>query len=282
MKTPSWPRRKSLWATAGALLVGAVGTIASLVGWRPVIAPVNLSAPVYSTETIERGRMLAAAGDCFVCHTAPGGTRGTGGRAMETPFGTVFTTNLTPDPETGLGNWSFSAFQRAMREGISRDGKHLYPAFHYTAFAKTSDDDLQALYAYLMSQPAVHAETPKAEMRFPFNLRPLMAGWNAINLDAQPYKTDTTQTPEWNRGAYLVQGLGHCGACHTPRDATGAEKTGQAFLSGAMIDGWEAPALTTLSKSAVPWDAEAFYAYLRHGHSPRHGSAGGPMSEVVR
>lgn len=281
-KASAWPRGKSAWATAGALLVGAVGAIASLVGWRPAIAPVHLSTPVYSTETIERGRVLAAAGDCFVCHTAPGGARGTGGRAMETPFGTVFSTNLTPDAETGLGAWSFSAFQRAMREGLSRDGKHLYPAFPYTAFAKTSDDDLQALYAYLISQPAVRAETPKADMRFPFNLRPLMAGWNALNLDAQPYQADRTQSVEWNRGAYLVQGLGHCGACHTPRDATGAEKSGQAFLSGAMIDGWEAPALTTFSKSAVPWDSEAFYSYLRHGHSPRHGSAGGPMAEVVR
>ncbi|MGB3070957.1 MAG: molybdopterin cofactor-binding domain-containing protein [Ottowia sp.] len=275
------PRGKSLWATAGALAVGTIGLITGLFGWRPAIAPVNLSAPVYSQETIERGRTLAAAGDCFVCHTAPGGARGTGGRAMETPFGTVFTTNLTPDAGTGLGSWSFSAFQRAMREGLSRDGKHLYPAFPYTAFAKTSDDDLQALYAYLMSQPAVRAETPKAQMRFPFNLRPLIAGWNALHLDAQPYQADRTQSIEWNRGAYLVQGLGHCGACHTPRDATGAEKTGGAFLSGAMIDGWEAPALTTVSKAAVPWDADAFYRYLRHGHSPRHGSAGGPMSEVV-
>ncbi|WP_028604762.1 molybdopterin cofactor-binding domain-containing protein [Ottowia thiooxydans] len=277
-----WPRSKTLWATGGALLVGALGVIAGLVGWRPAIAPVQLTTSVYSTETIERGRLLAAAGDCFVCHSTPGGARGAGGLAMHTPFGTVFSTNLTPDAETGLGSWSFSAFQRAMREGLSRDGSHLYPAFPYTAFAKTSDDDLQALYAYLMSQPAVRAETPAADMRFPFNLRPLMAGWNALNLDSKPYQTDPTQTLEWNRGAYLVQGLGHCGACHTPRDATGAERGGKAFLSGAMVDGWEAPALTSLSKAAVPWDAQALYRYLRQGHSPRHGSAGGPMAEVVR
>ena len=277
-----WPRGKSLWSTTGALVAGAFAVLAGLLGWRPAIAPVNLSTPVYSSETIERGRLLAAAGDCFVCHTAPNGSRGTGGRAMETPFGTVYTTNLTPDAETGLGTWSFSAFQRAMREGISRDGRHLYPAFPYTAFAKTSDDDLQALYAYLMSQPAVRAETPPADMRFPFNLRPLMAGWNALNLDPQPFKPDPIQSPEWNRGAYLVQGLGHCGACHTPRDALGAERSGSAFLSGAMVDGWEAPALTSLSRAAVPWDAEALYSYLRRGHSPRHGSAGGPMSGVIR
>ncbi len=277
-----WPRSRGLWASVGALLAGAMALGAALLGWRPAIAPVQLSANVYSAETIERGRVLAAAGDCLVCHTAPGGVAGAGGRAMVTPFGTVFTTNLTPDVETGLGAWSFSAFQRAMREGISRDGRHLYPAFPYTAFAKTSDDDLQALYAYLTSQPAVRQATPAAEMRFPYSLRPLMALWNARHHDARAYQSDPAQSPLWNRGAYLVQGLGHCGACHTPRGATGAELGGQDFLSGAVIDGWQAPALTARATSAVPWDADALYRYLRHGHSPRHGSAGGPMAEVVR
>jgi nicotinate dehydrogenase subunit B len=173
--TAPWPRRNGLWVSAGALVVGAVGVIAGLLGWRSTIAPVALSAPVYSEATIERGRTLAALGDCAVCHTASGGTPNAGGRPMATPFGTISTTNLTPDADTGLGRWSFSAFQRAMREGISRDGHHLYPAFPYTAFAKTSDDDLQALYAYFMSLPAVSAETPKAQLTFPFGLRPLMA-----------------------------------------------------------------------------------------------------------
>ncbi|KQX84329.1 molybdopterin cofactor-binding domain-containing protein [Variovorax sp. Root473] len=277
-----WPRRKGLWATGAALFIGGLGVIAGLLGWRSAIAPVSLSAPVYSESTIERGRVLAALGDCAVCHTAPGGAPNAGGRAMDTPFGTLYTTNLTPDAETGLGRWSFSAFQRAMREGISRDGHHLYPAFPYTAFAKTSDDDLQALYAYFMSMPAVRAETPKSELKFPFSLRPLMAGWNALFHDPAPLQPVPTQSAEWNRGAYLVNGLGHCGACHTPRNALGAEQGGGAFLSGAMVDGWEAPALTQLSKAAVPWDADALYRYLRHGHSPRHGIAGGPMAEVVR
>jgi nicotinate dehydrogenase subunit B len=201
---------------------------------------------------------------------------------METPFGTVYTTNLTPDPDTGLGHWSFSAFQRAMREGVSRDGHHLYPAFPYTAFAKTSDDDLQALYAYFMSLPAVRAQAPSAQLKFPFGLRPLMAGWNALFHDPTPYQPVAAQGAEWNRGAYLVNGLGHCGACHTPRNAMGAEQGGAAFLSGAMIDGWEAPALGPRSKAAVPWDADALYRYLRNGHAPNHGVAGGPMAEVVR
>ncbi|WP_440533144.1 molybdopterin cofactor-binding domain-containing protein [Variovorax sp. YR566] len=278
----AWPRRKGLWATGAALVVGGIGVVAGLLGWRSAIAPVSLTAPVYSQATIERGRVLAAAGDCAVCHTAPGGAPNAGGRAMETPFGTLYTTNLTPDPETGLGRWSFSAFQRAMREGVSRDGHYLYPAFPYTAFAKTSDDDLQALYAYFMSMPAVRAETPKSELKFPFSMRPLMAGWNALFHDPTPMQPVATQSAEWNRGAYLVNGLGHCGACHTPRNALGAEQGGSAFLSGAMIDGWEAPALTHLSKSVVPWDADELYRYLRHGHTQRHGIAGGPMAEVVR
>ncbi|MGO4609827.1 molybdopterin cofactor-binding domain-containing protein [Variovorax sp. 2RAF20] len=277
-----WPKRKGLWATGAALFIGGLGIIAGQLGWRSAIAPVSLTAPVYSQSTIDRGRVLAAAGDCAVCHTAPGGTPNAGGRAMETPFGTLYTTNLTPDADTGLGRWSFSAFQRAMREGVSRDGHYLYPAFPYTAFAKTSDDDLQALYAYFMSMPAVRAETPKSELRFPFSMRPLMAGWNALFHDPTPVRPVATQSAEWNRGAYLVNGLGHCGACHTPRNALGAEQGGSAFLSGAMVDGWEAPALTQLSKAAVPWDTDALYRYLRNGHSPRHGIAGGPMAEVVR
>ena len=277
-----WPKRKSVWAAGAALFIGGFGVIAGLLGWRSAIAPVSFTAPVYSQSTIERGRVLAALGDCAVCHTAPGGTPNAGGRAMDTPFGTLYTTNLTPDAETGLGRWSFSAFQRAMREGVSRDGHHLYPAFPYTAFAKTSDDDLQALYAYFMAMPAVRAETPKSELTFPFNLRPLMAGWNALFHDPAPLQPVPTQSAEWNRGAYLVNGLGHCGACHTPRNALGAEQGGSAFLSGAMVDGWEAPALTRLSKAAVPWDVDALYRYLRNGHSPRHGIAGGPMAEVVR
>lgn len=273
---------RGLLAGALGLVAGAIATVAGLLGWRAEIAPVSISAPVFSETTIERGRKLAALGDCAVCHTAPGGSPNAGGRALQTPFGTVFSTNLTPDDKTGLGRWSFSAFQRAMREGVSRDGHHLYPAFPYTAFAKTSDDDLQALYAYLMSLPPVPAPTPAAELKFPFGLRPLMAGWNALFHDASPYQPVSTQSAEWNRGAYLVNGLGHCGACHTPRNALGAERGGAAYLSGAVVDGWEAPALTALSSAAVPWNADALYGYLRRGHAQHHGSAGGPMAEVVR
>lgn len=282
-KGAAWPEGLGAWSMVGAMLAGAVGVAAALVGWRSSIAPVLPSgASIYTAATLEQGRQLAAAGDCAVCHTAPGGVRNAGGRAMDTPFGKIFTTNLTPDVDTGIGQWSLAAFQRAMREGISRDGHHLYPAFPYTAFAKTSDEDLTALYAYLMAQPAVRSQPPPSQLAFPYSVRPLMAGWNALFHEPTPYRANPTQTLEWNRGAYLVNGLGHCGACHTPRNAFGAERSGKDFLSGAVVDGWEAPALTALSRAPVPWTATELFRYLRQGYTPHHGVAAGPMGPVVR
>ncbi|MBC7608405.1 MAG: molybdopterin-dependent oxidoreductase, partial [Polaromonas sp.] len=280
------PKSVSWWARTGALLAGAFGVVLGLAGWRSAIAPVQLSGAtlgsVYSAATLERGRQLAATGNCVVCHTAPGSVPNAGGRAMDTPFGKIISTNITPDAETGIGQWSFSAFQRALREGISRDGHYLYPAMPYTAFAKTSDEDLTALYAYLMAQSAVRSAPPATQLSFPYNIRPLMAGWNGLFNDAQPYTANTAQSAEWNRGAYLVNGLGHCGACHTPRNALGTEKGGQAFLSGAVIDGWEAPALTALSRAPVPWSADELYSYLRKGYTSQHGIAAGAMGPVVQ
>jgi nicotinate dehydrogenase subunit B len=279
-----WPQGKRWWwARAGALAAGVLGVGAALVGWRSSIAPIaKPDASIYTASTIERGRQLAAVGDCMECHTAPGGMPNAGGRAMDTPFGTIYTTNLTPDVDTGIGAWSFAAFQRAMREGISRDGRHLYPAFPYTAFAKTSDDDLMALYAYLMAQPAVKSEPPKTQLKFPFGVRPLMGLWNALYLDATPLAADPQRSAQWNRGNYLVNGLGHCGACHTPRNALGAEQGGKAYLSGTIVEGWEAPPLTSLSHAPVPWSEDELFRYLRFGHTREHGVAAGPMAPVVR
>jgi nicotinate dehydrogenase subunit B len=225
--------------------------------------------------------LLASVGDCAVCHTAPGGVRNAGGRGLETPFGLVYSTNLTPDPDTGLGRWSYTAFERAMREGISRDGHHLYPAFPYTAYTRMRDADLQALYAYLMSQAPVKAAPPKTRLSFPFGVRPLMAVWNALFHRPGVYRDDPAQSPEWSRGAYLVEGLGHCSACHSPRNLFGAETGGAARWSGGVVEGWDAPALAGRTVGPAPWRAEDFYAYLRTGHSPRHGSALGPMSAVI-
>jgi nicotinate dehydrogenase subunit B len=225
---------------------------------------------------------VAALGNCAGCHTAESGERNAGGRAMDTPFGTVYTTNLTPDRETGIGGWSFRAFERAMREGISRQGHALYPAFPYTAFAQISDEDMIALYAHLMAQPAVASRPPTTQLAFPFSLRPLMGFWNALFHHPAEVTPEPQRSAEWNRGAELVNGLGHCGGCHTPRSWLGAEKSQTAYLQGALVDGWEAPALTALNRSPVPWTEEALFNYLRRGHSPQHGMAAGPMGEVVR
>jgi nicotinate dehydrogenase subunit B len=278
------PRGRARFARrAVAIGIGVVGFTAAMLGLRSTIAPITrLDPSIYTAATIERGRQLAATGNCVGCHTAHEGTPYAGGLAIETPFGAVYGTNLTPDVETGIGAWSFSAFQRAMREGVSRDGHHLYPAFPYTAFTRTSDDDLNALYAYLMSQPAVRNQVPKTALAFPFNLRSLMAMWNGLFHTAGATTTiDATRTAQWNRGAYLVDGLGHCGACHTSRNALGAESD-RAYLAGAMVDGWEAPALASLAQSPVPWTEDAFYRYLRTGHSDEHGAATGPMAPVIR
>ena len=276
-------RRKPLWAIAGALVTGVVGLAAAALGWRPVIAPVAVSAAgLYSPAVIERGGQLAALGNCVACHTADGGSPGAGGRPMATPFGTVWSTNLTPDPATGIGQWSFSAFQRAMREGVSRDGHRLYPAFPYTAFTQASDDDLTALYAWLMAQPPVAAAVPETQLAFPFNLRPLLGLWNAVYLQPGPVAAPAGSSPLWQRGAELVNGLGHCGACHTPRDALGGERAATAYLAGAVVDGWEAPPLGVRSRSPVPWTEPAMRQYLQQGHHADHGLAGGSMAAVVR
>ncbi len=255
---------------------------AAILPWRPTYAPIQRPDPsVYSAATIERGRLVAAAGDCAVCHTGPSGLRYAGGRPLDTPFGRVWSANISPHPDTGIGAWSYPAFERSMRDGISRDGHHLYPAHPYTAFAKASDADLQALYAYLMAQPAVATAAPATQLAFPFNLRPLLAGWNALFLRQGVFQPDPARSADWNRGAYLVEGLGHCGGCHSPRNALGAQKTGAAHLAGGFADGWEAPALTALSHAPVPWSEDELFAYLRTGASRFHGVAAGPMAPVV-
>jgi nicotinate dehydrogenase subunit B len=275
-------RTRAWWLGAVAAVAASAGVVATILPWRTPIAPVQPPDPtLYSQATLARGRLVAAAGNCVVCHTAQDGVPNAGGRAMETPFGAIYSTNITPDTHTGIGQWSYAAFERAMRQGISRDGHHLYPVFPYTSFTKLSDADMQALYAYLMAQPPVASANPPTRLRFPY-ARPLMAAWNAWFLDAGSYRPDPTQSTMWNRGAYLVQGAGHCGACHTPRNAAGAEKKGAAFLSGGMVDGWEAPALNARSKAPVSWTEEALYTYLRTGFSAAHGVAAGPMAPVVR
>ncbi len=279
------PARSTLRRSLGWLAAGAAG-IAGLAAMAWPMKPAlpltdGPDASLYSPQAIERGRLVAAAGDCAVCHTAPGGAPNAGGLGLETPFGTIYSTNITPDKETGIGRWSYAAFERAMRQGIHQDGRQLYPAFPYTAFAKLSDGDLQALYGYLMSRPAVQARAPETQLPFPYSLRPAMAGWNLLFHDATPFRADPARSAEWNRGAYLVEGAGHCAACHSPRNALGAEKGGIHYLGGGEAEGWSAPALNRLADGPRPWSRESLYQYLRTGFSARHGVAAGPMAPVI-
>ncbi|RYF50027.1 MAG: c-type cytochrome [Comamonadaceae bacterium] len=251
--------------------------------WRPVIEPIesaNITPP--DDAAMLRGSQVAAAGMCVVCHTASDGPPNAGGHAMDTPFGTIFSTNITPDPEHGIGKWSFEAFNRAMRSGIDREGRHLYPAFPYTAFTHMSNEDMQALYGYLMAQPPVAHEPPKTELPFPFNMRPLMAGWNLLFLRKGDIAIEPDKSEQWNRGKYMAQALAHCSACHSPRNALGAEKKGEHYFSGGDAEGWHAHALNERSPAPVRWTEDALYAYLRTGYSQHHGPAGASMAPVVR
>jgi nicotinate dehydrogenase subunit B len=275
--------RKSRWRAWSGIAAGfgAVLSAATIGVAPPTFAPIARPDPnVFSPATIARGRIVAALGACNVCHVGPGGIALAGGRGLETPFGVVHASNITPDPEAGIGAWSYPAFERAMRRGISRDGHHLYPAHPYPSFAKVSEADLEALYAYLMAAPPASTRPPATALRFPFGERRLMALWNALFLRAGPATTQPARSEAWNRGAYLVESLGHCGACHTPRNALGAERRAAA-LAGGHADGWDAPALTTLSAAPIPWDEASLYDYLRRGHAAHHGGAAGPMAEVV-
>ncbi|MBB5541071.1 aldehyde dehydrogenase [Paraburkholderia fungorum] len=275
-------RKRWRFGFLGTLAAGAVGWLGVLAMSPAAIAPIAPPlASAFAPELVARGKLLASLGNCAVCHTAHNGVPNAGGKPLDTPFGTVYSTNITPDGLTGIGTWSLDAFVRAMRQGISRDGHRLYPAFPYTSFKNTSDDDLKALYAYLMAQTPVRSRPPETKLAYPFSVRPLMAVWNGLFLGRNPLPADATQSAQWNRGAYLVNGLGHCSACHTPRNAFGAEKTGAAFMGGGMADGWEAPALSTLSNAPVPWSEDELFSYLRYGHAPLHGVAAGPMAPVV-
>jgi mono/diheme cytochrome c family protein len=216
---------------------------------------------------------VVALGDC-VCHTAKDGKPFAGGLPLATPFGTIYATNITPDPDTGIGRWSRDAFARALRTGIGRNGQPLYPAFPYIHFTRMSDDDIAAAYAYLMTREPVHASAPANDLMFPLNFRPLVAFWNVLFLREGAYRADPAQSAQWNRGRMLVDGLGHCASCHSPLNAIGGEQGGRAF-DGGLVDGWEAPPLNALGHAARPWTQAQLVTYLRTGRASEHGAAAG-------
>ncbi len=266
------------------LILAVLAAIAAFaLMWRPAIAPITSAELTPPSETaMLRGAEVAAAGMCVVCHTASDGPRNAGGHAMETPFGTIYSTNITPDPEHGIGKWSFEAFNRAMRSGIDREGRHLYPAFPYTAFTHMSNEDMQALYGYLMAQPPVAHEPPRTSLPFPLNMRPLVAGWNLLFLRKGDIAIEADKSEQWNRGKYMAQALGHCSACHSPRNALGAEKKGEHYFGGGEAEGWYAHALNAQSPAPLRWTEDALYDYLRTGYAEQHGPAGASMAPVVR
>ncbi len=271
--------KRALIGLLTAIAIGIVGF--SAFAWRPAVAKITPPAPAaFTPDLVARGAVLAGAGYCATCHTAKGGQPFAGGYPMNTSFGVIYSTNITPDVKTGIGTWSEDAFRRAMHDGVARDGSHLFPAFPYDHFTKMSDADVSALYAYIMTRPAVVAPAKRNSVPFPLSIRALQAGWKLLFFRPGRFESDPTKTAEWNRGAYLAQGVSHCGACHTPRNVLGAEKRGQAF-AGAPIDGWIAPPLTSANPSPVAWDQAELVTYLRTGVSRYHGVAVGPMSPVV-
>jgi mono/diheme cytochrome c family protein len=263
----------------GALLLAAAAF--AVFAWRKEIEPLaDRAALTFDPELIGKGARLAAVGNCIACHTVPGEKAFAGGLPLPTPFGTVYSTNITPDAETGIGLWTEEAFGRAMREGVDREGRHLYPAFPYDHFTRVTDEDNRALYAYLMTREPVRATAPENDLVFPLEFRPLIAGWKLLYFDEGPYRAVDGQSAEWNRGAYLAEGLGHCGSCHTPRNALGAEDLDRHF-EGGEAEGWIGYAIDDSSPAPVLWDKDSLAFYLRSGWHALHGVSRGPMAEVT-
>ena len=267
----------------GIVLMGVLGILGfGALAWRPAIAPIVPPTPgSFAPDLVAKGAALAGGGHCADCHTAGGGQKFAGGYAMATPFGVIYSTNITPDPETGIGTWSEAAFARAMHEGVARDGSLLFPAFPYNHFTGLSDDDVRALYAYFMTRAPVRSPARENGLPFPLNVRYLQAGWRLLFFRPGRFELDASKSAEWNRGAYLSEALSDCGGCHTPRNLLGAEKSDHAF-AGAVIDKWIAPPLTAANPAPAPWTQDELFNYLHNGVSILHGSAAGPMAPVVR
>jgi mono/diheme cytochrome c family protein len=262
-------------------LVGAAAWMRSHRGYLPTdgkaAAPANAT-----TQVIARGEYLARAGDCVACHTEPTGKPFAGGRAMPTPFGALYVPNITPDDETGIGRWTADEFYRMMHTGVSRDGTLLYPAMPFAQYTKVTRADCDAIFAYLMSLPPVKQRNRPHELRFPFNKRELLVGWRALYFKEGEYVPDPAQTAQWNRGAYLVEGLGHCTMCHTAVNALGGSKESTEFEGGMIPNqNWYAPSLTSNREGGLgDWSIKEISDLLQMGISDR-ATVYGPMAEVT-
>ena len=250
----------------------------------PLTAAVLLSQPisdsVANATELRRGQYLVAAGDCMSCHLREGGEPFSGGLGLDTPFGRIYSANITSDSETGIGAWTNQQFYRAMHDGIGVHGENLYPAFPYPWFRLANRRDDDAIFAYLKSTPAVRYTPPKNDLSFPLNFRFLVKAWNLFFLGSHEFKSNANESAAWNRGAYLVNGLGHCGGCHTPKNFLGADESNHEFY-GAALDNWVASDLTGNERTGLGgWSTEDIAEYLANGRNARAG-AGGEMGEVI-
>jgi mono/diheme cytochrome c family protein len=264
------------------LLVAVGGTLAVslLTSGTPIPAQEKVVTP--DPAVVAKGEYLARAGDCIACHTAPEGKVFAGGHAMPTPFGTIYTSNITPDPETGIGRWSADDFYRTMHEGRFPDSGLLYPAMPFGSYTKVSREDSDAIYAYLRTVEPASRKNKEHELDFPYNNRSLVLGWRTLFFKEGDFKPDTEKSDEWNRGAYLVEGLGHCGMCHTPINSLGGNSESDAFKGGLIpMQNWYAPSLTSNKEAGLgEWSIEDITDLLQKGVSKR-GVVYGPMADVV-
>lgn len=247
-----------------------------------VLAVSSMPAFAQDSDLVARGEYLARAGDCTACHTAPGGKEMAGGYVFDMPMGKIVSSNITPSKTHGIGNWSEAEFAKAVRKGVAPDGTHLYPAMPYPSYARITDEDMKALYAYFMQIPAVDAApTKQTELQFPFNMPGAMIGWNLLFANAAPYTDDPALTAQENRGKYLTDGLAHCSTCHTPRNQFLAADDSR-YLAGADVEGWHAPNITSDKTSGLGgWSDAEIESYLKNGHAEGKAQAGGPMADAV-
>jgi len=266
------------------LLIAIVAAVAAFVWKMPGPLP-QVDKPVATnatTQVITKGEYLARAGDCVACHTEPGGKVFAGARAMPTPFGNLYVPNITPDEETGIGSWTADDFYRMMHNGVSRDGTLLYPAMPFASYTKVTREDSDAIYAYLMSVAPVKLKNRPHELRFPYNQRELLVGWRTLYFKQGEFKPDPAQSTQWNRGAYLVEGLGHCAMCHTAVNVLGGSSEAKAFEGGMIPNqNWYAPSLTSNREAGLGnWSIQEIKDLLQTGVSHR-GTVYGPMAEVT-
>jgi mono/diheme cytochrome c family protein len=267
------------YATRPGPLAFATGKTVALdaYGGHPTGVPADFS----ESDTVARGRYLAQAADCESCHTSNEAQPFAGGLAFKTPFGTLYSPNITPDKETGIGAWSDADFLKAVHEGIARDGERLYPAFPYASYTYLTDEDVLAIKAYLFSLTPVKNAAPEADLRFPYNQRWLMAVWSGLFNPKQRFQPVADRSPDWNRGAYLAEALAHCGDCHTPRNLLQALDNTNKF-AGAVADGWRAYDITADPTTGIgAWTEAELAQYLSTGHAKGRGTASGPMAQAV-